>query len=112
MSVVTRHDLSNGLNNVSRSVAIHWSVSHALNVTRYTVRVSPSGTPCGGEGSAVGECVVGRGEDAFERLTLSLGLWLGVEYVVTVATTNCGTQIGSESDPIIIDLDCKSMDGH
>ena len=89
---------------------VHWNISYAMNVTSYRVRVSPPATPCGdviGSGE-VGECVVGRGEPGFESMALGLQLTLGVEYWVTVTTTNCGTQTGSESDPIVIRLECKS----
>ena len=90
---------------------VHWNISYAINVTSYMVRVSPPATPCSdviGSGE-VGECVVGRGEPAFEGMALGLQLTLGVEYWVTVTTTNCGTQTGSESDPIVIRLECKRL---
>ena len=93
-----------------RRTIIHWRVSHSMNVTRYSVRVAPPASPCADQGSGeVGECVVRRGEAGFDSRTLSLELQLGVKYTVTVATTNCEMQIGSESDPIIILLDCKCV---
>ena len=95
---------------MSRRTMIHWRVSHSMNVTRYSVRVAPPASPCADQGSGeVGECVVRRGEAGFDSRTLSLELQLGVKYMVTVATTNCGMQTGSESDPIIILLDCKCV---
>ena len=105
---VKKSDLSHGADVTACRVTVHWTISHAMNVTSYRVRVSPPATPCG----VMGECVVRREETEFERRALSLELQLGVEYWVTVTTTNCGTQTGGESDPIIILLDCKSSAQH
>ena len=107
MTAATRHDVSDGTVPLSRRVLIHWTTSHTMNVTRHKISVSPVAPPCGDVGGGVGECVIRRGESGFDEQTLSLELDLGVEYMVSVGTTNCGTQSGRESDPIIITLDCE-----
>ena len=113
MHTVKKSDPSHGADVTARRVTVHWTITHAMNVTSYRVRVSPPATPCGDWGSGeVGECVVRREDTGFERRALILELRLGVEYWVTVTTTNCGTQTGVESDPIIILLDCKSSAQH
>ena len=107
MTAVTRHDVSDGTVPSSRRVLIHWTTSHTMNVTRHKISVSPVAPPCGDVGGGVGECVIRRGESGFDEQILSLELDLGVKYVVSVVTTNCGMQSGRESDPIIITLDCE-----
>ena len=79
-----------------------------MNVTRYIVKVHPAAAPCDNNRDMVGsDCVIGKGENEFKEKALGLLLEVGVKYGVSVSTVNCGTQAGSYSEPIIIQLLCE-----
>ena len=103
ITAISRADISHGTNSMTRSVRLHWNISQMRRVTRYSVRVSPATAPCDDDG----ECVIEKGENGFNNRVLNLEIILGLVYSVSVSTVNCGTQIGTYSNPHSIILLCE-----